>query len=150
MSTSHPYTHMHRSIHAYTSHVHRSHSYTLWVIIFILTLNLIYSNIIHPFCFLLDILVMASHSYQPSILLSIAKVFWWSHKNKKQIRHLKKKQDRCLSKVNNNSFVAKQLKKEVFTHAQSISGLGFPFHSLQSGFYMILGTPLLCCKITER
>lgn len=63
---------------------------------------------------------MAFHSCQPSKLSPLLKFSDGHIKIKKQIRHLKKKQDRCLSKVNNNSFVAKQLKKEVFTCPEHI------------------------------
>lgn len=150
MSASHPYTHMHRCIHVYIPHVHRSHSYTLRVIIFILTLNLIYNNIIYPLCFILGILVMASHSCQPSKLYSLWLKFSDGHiktKNKSVI--LKRSKTDVFQRWTITLLLQSNWRKR-FSHAQSTSGLGFPFHSLQSGFYMILGTPLLCCKIMER
>lgn len=151
MSTSHPpHTHMHRCIHVSTSHVHRSHSYTLWVIILILTLNLIYNNIIHPFCFILGILAMASHSRQCSKLYSPWLKFSDGHrkiKNKSVI--LKRSKTGVFQRWTITLLLQSNWRKR-FSHAQNTLGLGFPFHSLQSGFYMILGTPLICCKIMER
>lgn len=134
-SSSHPCTYMHRCIqcvhitHAESTLIYIRSSHGFESLCLILILNVIYNNIIHPLSFVLDILVMAPHSCQPSTLHSPWLKFPDGHI---KILDLKKKKERCISKVNNNPFVARQLKEEIFTFPEHItSGIPLPQPSVR-------------------